>query len=44
MQRDDSTYPSDPPRLGTYSFGRIEIDGHTYDSDVIVLPCGVKDN
>lgn len=44
MPRDDSTYPSDPPRLGTYSFGRIEIDDQPYDSDVIVLPGGVKDN
>ena len=32
------------PRIDTYVFGRIEIDGCTYTSDVIILPTGVRDN
>ena len=32
------------PRVGSYSFGRIEIDGRTFTSDVIILPTGVKAN
>ena len=30
------------PRIGSYSFGCIEIDGQTFTSDVIILPTGVK--
>jgi hypothetical protein len=32
------------PSIGAYAFGRIEIDGRTYHSDVIVLPTGVRAN
>ena len=32
----------DNPRIGSYSFGCIEIDGQTFTSDVIILPTGVK--
>ena len=32
------------PKIGAYEFGRIEIDGQTYTSDVIVLPTGVSSN
>jgi len=32
------------PGIDAYSFGRIEIDGRTYTSDVIILPTGVRDN
>jgi hypothetical protein len=32
------------PRAGAYRFGRIEIDGRTYTSDVIILPTGVQAN
>ena len=31
-----------PPQIGSYAFGRIEIDGQPYTSDVIVLPTGVR--
>jgi len=30
--------------IGAYSFGRIEINGQTYTSDVIILPTGVRSN
>ncbi|HUU83229.1 MAG TPA: hypothetical protein VM243_06965 [Phycisphaerae bacterium] len=33
-----------PPRVDSYEFGRIEIDGHTYTSDVIILRSGVRGN
>lgn len=32
------------PRIDSYEFGRIQIDGQTYTSDVIILPTGVRDN
>lgn len=32
------------PRIGSYEFGRIEVDDRTYTSDVIILPTGVKSN
>jgi hypothetical protein len=32
------------PRIDSYQFGRIEIDGRVYTSDVIILPGGVKGN
>jgi hypothetical protein len=32
----------EPPRIGSYEFGRIEIDGQTYTSDVVILPGGAK--
>jgi len=32
------------PRIETYSFGSIEIDGRTYNADVIILPTGVRGN
>ncbi len=32
------------PRIESYRFGQIVIDGQTYTKDVIVLPEGVKDN
>lgn len=32
------------PRIGSYSFGRIDIDGRAYTSDVVVLPEGVRGN
>lgn len=32
------------PKIGSYAFGRIEIDGQTYTSDVIILPSGVRSN
>jgi hypothetical protein len=35
---------STQPRIGVYEFGRIEIDGRTYTSDVIILPTGVRAN
>ena len=35
---------AETPRIGSYSFGRIEIDGQTFTSDVIILPTGVKAN
>lgn len=35
---------SGQPRIGSYAFGRIEIDGRTYASDVIILPGGVRGN
>ena len=31
-----------PPRISSYKFGHIEIDGQGYTSDVIILPGGVK--
>jgi len=30
------------PRIDTYSFGHIEIDGRTYNGDVVILPAGVR--
>ncbi len=33
-----------PPRITAYTFGRIEIDGQTHTSDVIILPGGVRNN
>ncbi len=30
------------PRIDTYSFGSIEINGRTYTADVIILPAGVR--
>ena len=33
-----------PPRIGSYHFGQIEIDGQAHTSDVIVLPTGVQAN
>lgn len=33
---------SGQPRIDAYSFGRIEVDGRTYTSDVVILPTGVK--
>ena len=32
------------PRIGSYSFGRVEIDGRAFTSDVIILPTGVRAN
>jgi len=32
------------PRIDSYEFGGIQIDGQTYTSDVIILPGGVADN
>jgi hypothetical protein len=32
------------PRIGAYSFGRVEIDGRTYTSDVVILPTRVRAN
>ncbi len=32
------------PRIGAYGFGRIEIDGQTHTSDVIILPSGLRTN
>ncbi len=32
------------PRIDSYEFGRIEIDGQAYASDVIILPTGVRSN
>jgi hypothetical protein len=32
------------PRIDSYEFGRIEIDGRAYTSDVIILPTGVEAN
>jgi hypothetical protein len=32
------------PKIESYSFGRIEIDGRTYTADVIILPGGVRAN
>jgi hypothetical protein len=32
---------ADPPRIESYSFGRIVIDGETYTRDVIVTPDSV---
>jgi hypothetical protein len=29
------------PRIGAYSFGRVEIDGRVYTSDVVILPTRV---
>jgi hypothetical protein len=31
-----------PPKIDAYDFGRIEIDGQTYTSDVVILPAGVQ--
>lgn len=31
-----------PPRIDSYDFGRITIDGETYSRDVIVSPDGVR--
>jgi len=33
---------SDQPRVESYEFGRIEIDGRMYTADVIILPSGVR--
>jgi len=33
---------SEPPKIDAYEMGRIEIDGCTYTSDVLILPDGVK--
>ena len=33
---------TEQPWIGSYEFGRIEVDGQTYTSDVIILPTGVK--
>lgn len=30
------------PRIGSYRFGQIEIDGQTYTTDVIILPAEVS--
>lgn len=30
------------PRIESYSFGMITVDGKTYSSDVIILPGGVR--
>lgn len=30
------------PRIDSYEFGRVQIDGQTYTSDVIILPTGVR--
>lgn len=30
------------PRIDSYGFGHVEIDGTTYTSDVIILPDGVR--
>lgn len=30
--------------IGSYSFGRIEVDGNTYTNDVILLPDGILDS
>ena len=35
---------STPPRIDSYEFGRIVIDGQEYTSDVIILPEGVRGN
>jgi hypothetical protein len=35
---------SEQPRINAYEFGRIEIDGQTYTSDLIILPTGVRSN
>jgi len=35
---------SAPPRIGSYTFGHIEIDGQTYAADVIILPTEVRSN
>jgi hypothetical protein len=35
---------SDPPRVESYEFGRIKIDGRMYTADVIILPSGVRSN
>jgi hypothetical protein len=32
------------PRIDSYEFGRIEIDGRAYTSDVVILPTEVKGN
>ncbi len=32
------------PRIDSYEFGRLEFDGQTYTSDVIILPTAVKSN
>ena len=32
------------PMVSSYEFGRIEIDGQAYTSDVIILPTGVRGN
>ena len=32
------------PRIEAYAFGRIEIDGRAYTSDVVILPTGVQGN
>ena len=29
------------PRIGAYSFGRVEVDGRAYTSDVVILPTRV---
>ena len=39
-----SRQTSGPPGISSYSFGRIEIEGRTYTSDVIILPSGVRSN
>jgi len=31
-----------PPRVDSYAFGRIVIDGETYTSDVVITPGGVR--
>lgn len=32
------------PRIGSYSFGAIEVDGKPFTSDVIILPRAVRSN
>lgn len=33
-----------PPRIGSYRFGRLEVDGAVYHKDIILLPEGVMPN
>ncbi|MBD3366616.1 MAG: hypothetical protein GF405_00410 [Candidatus Eisenbacteria bacterium] len=32
----------EPPRIDSYAFGRIVVDGETYTNDVIITPEGVR--
>ncbi|MBN1249250.1 MAG: hypothetical protein JXC32_16445 [Anaerolineae bacterium] len=35
---------SETPKIGGYQFGRIEVDGRTYEQDLIILPDHVVAN
>ena len=40
MTPDDT--PREPPRIDSYTFGRIVVDGEAYTKDVIITPDGVR--